>query len=114
MKCQDATRTRRIRAPHLEWDDYHEDLFVFIGKDMLNESPAGADERNGDEQECSFQAGKEKVSDTNGLFRLSLQVPPHSSFMTSHASWKRQGAKFRKHLISDPAHKQFTKHPTPS
>lgn len=62
---------RRIRVPYLQWDDDHEDLFVFIGKDVLNESPARADECDGDEQEGPFQAAKEKVSDTTGLFRLS-------------------------------------------
>lgn len=46
---------------YLEWDDNHEDLFVFIGKDVLNESPAGANERDGDEQQCPFQTGKENI-----------------------------------------------------
>lgn len=46
---------------YLEWDDNHEDLFVFIGKDVLNESPAGANERDGDEQQCPFQTGKEHI-----------------------------------------------------
>lgn len=67
---------------------------------MLNESPAGADERDGDEQQCPLQTGKESISDANGLSRPSLPVPPHSSFATACVSRKREAANFGKRLLS--------------
>ena len=67
---------------------------------MLNESPAGADERDGDEQQCPLQTGKESISDANGLSRPSLPVPPHSSFANACESRKREAANFRKRLLS--------------
>lgn len=51
---------QRRSIPHLQWDDNHEDLFVFVGKDMLDKSPASANERDGDEQQGPFQTEKEK------------------------------------------------------
>lgn len=63
----------RLGILYLQRDDNHEDLLVFIRKDVLNESPASADERNGDEQQCPLQAAKGKNEQTStGLFSLSL------------------------------------------
>lgn len=106
-----ALRSTRTQPGHaglgslyLEWDDDHEDLLIFIREDVLNESPAGPDECNRDEQQRPLQTGKERISDADGLPRLPLPVPPHSSLMTSCATRKREGATFRNHLWSEAAH----------
>lgn len=58
---------------YLQWDDHHEDLLVFIRKDVLNESPASADECNGDEQQRPLQAAKRKNEEASeGTFSLSF------------------------------------------
>lgn len=53
--------TAQYLRPHLERDDNHKDLLVLIGKDVLNERPAGANEGNGDEQQGTFQPGKKWI-----------------------------------------------------
>lgn len=64
----------RRGARYLEWDDNHEDLFVFIREDVLDESPASANERDGDEQQCPFQTEKGKCQTRTGLWSPTLQV----------------------------------------
>lgn len=69
---QDRTRTDGVSVAYLERDDNHEDLFVFIRKDVLDESPASANECDGDEQQRPLQTKTENISPTQvGLFGLS-------------------------------------------
>lgn len=43
-----------LARSHLQRDDDHENLLVLIGEDVLNKSPAGANESNGDEQQSAL------------------------------------------------------------
>lgn len=64
LKAETEGALAGLPSLYLERDDNHEDLLVFIGKDVLNEGPASANERDGDEQEGPFQAEKENVEQT--------------------------------------------------
>lgn len=78
--AQRAARQHRRSARYLERDDDHEDLLVFVGKDVLDERPAGADERDGDEQQGPFQAAKGGGQTRVGLVGSPpLQVQFHRS-----------------------------------
>ena len=43
---------------HLQRDDNHEDLLFLVRQDVFNESPAGANQCQCDEQECPLEPGK--------------------------------------------------------
>lgn len=68
---------------------------------MLNESPAGANECDGDEQQRPLQTKTEKISQVQvGLFRL-CKLDPTAHSMISRAACKRRVAKFRKFISSE-------------
>lgn len=72
-KCSRGGGRAGLEILYLQRDDNHEDLLVFIRKDVLNESPASADECDGDEQQCPLQAAKGKNEQTStGLFSFSF------------------------------------------
>lgn len=70
---------------------------------MLNESPAGANECDGDEQQGPFQAAREKNEQTPmGLFSISLwELECTARSMISRTAGKRQVARLRQFTVSE-------------
>lgn len=47
---------------HLQGDDNHEDLLFLVRQDVFNESPAGANQCQCDEQESPLEPGKHIIT----------------------------------------------------